>query len=52
LTVADVSRELGGSDATVRKVLDQLVTEDVVDNTGPDPDYNGHGRAPLLFRRV
>ena len=52
LTVADISHELGGSDATVRKVLDQLVTAGVVVNKGPDPNHDGRGRAPILFQRV
>jgi len=52
LTVADISHELGGSDATVRKVLDQLVAEGAVVNKGPDTDYKRRGRAPIVFERV
>ena len=52
LTVAAVADELGGSPATVRKVLDQLTQDGVLANKGPDPDYGDRGRAPIIFQRV
>lgn len=52
LKVADVSEEIGGSPATVRKVLDQLTRDGVVVNKGPDPEYAGRGRAPIVFERT
>jgi predicted ArsR family transcriptional regulator len=51
LTVAEISEEIGGSPATVRKVLDQLTKDGVVANEGPDLNYGGRGRAPIVFVR-
>ncbi len=51
-TVAGISDEIGGSAATVRRVLDQLTNDGVVINNGPDPEYGGRGRAPLIFQRA
>jgi hypothetical protein len=52
LTVAAVAEEIGGSPATVRKVLDQLTRDGVVTNNGPNPSHAGRGRAPIVFQRV
>jgi|GEM_PF-3063779 hypothetical protein len=52
LTVAGITDEIGGSAATVRKVLDDLTKQGVIKNEGPDRDYAGRGRAPIVFKRV
>jgi hypothetical protein len=51
LTVASIARELGGSPVTIRRLLDRLVEQQVVTNEGPDPNYKGRGRAPIVFTR-
>ena len=39
----------GGSPATVRKAVEELVAEGRAANLGPDPDHRGPGRAPTLY---
>lgn len=39
----------GGSPATVKKAVDELVAEGLAARLGPDPDHRGPGRAPTLF---
>lgn len=39
----------GGSPATVRKAVEELVAEGRAANLGPDPDHVGPGRAPTLY---
>jgi len=49
--LADVMASVGGSQATVRKAIDDLVNTGDVDKLGPVPDYNGRGRAPIQYER-
>ena len=42
----------GGSQATVRKAIDELIRAGQVVKTGPVPGYSGRGRAPLQYKRV
>jgi biotin operon repressor len=51
MTVAGICDELGGSGTTVRKVLKKLTRQGVVIDRGPDRDYSGPGRPPVLFER-
>jgi hypothetical protein len=51
LTVAGVMREVGGSPATVRKVLDDLSTAGTLTHSFADPKHNGRGRAPKVWER-
>jgi len=51
MTVAGICAELGGSGTTVRKVLKELTREGVVIDRGPDREYCGPGRPPVLFER-
>lgn len=48
---ADLAAVSGASAATVRKVLAQAVADGVVIEEGPDPDHQGVGRAPMVYRR-
>lgn len=49
--LADVMSGAGGSQATVRKALDELVESGVVEKMGPVPGYSGRGRAPIQYNR-
>lgn len=46
----DIMNGLGGSPATVRKAVDELIDGDQVTKLGPDPDWQGAGRAPMLYQ--
>jgi hypothetical protein len=48
--LAAIIEDIGGSQATVRKTLDELIEEGLVEKMGPMPDYNGRGRAPLQYK--
>lgn len=50
-TLADVMSGIGGSPATVRKAVDDLVESGQVEKLGPVPDYSGRGRAPTQYSR-
>lgn len=41
----------GGSPATVRKAVDELIAAGRVTKLGPDPDHQGPGRAPTQYQR-
>ena len=51
LTVSALMREVGGSPATVRKVLDELAAEGTVTDPIDDPKHSGKGRAPKVWER-
>ncbi len=51
LTVAGVMREVGGSEATVRKVLDELAEASTLTEPIDDPNHSGRGRAPKVWER-
>ncbi|MCB0971796.1 MAG: hypothetical protein KDA97_09835, partial [Acidimicrobiales bacterium] len=42
----------GGSPATVRKAVEELIAEGRATSLGPDPDHTGPGRAPTRYRRT
>ena len=42
----------GGSPATVRRAVDELISAGKVDKLGPKPDHQGPGRAPTLYQLV
>ncbi|MCB0963865.1 MAG: hypothetical protein KDA98_11290 [Acidimicrobiales bacterium] len=48
--LADVAG--GGSPATVRKAVEELIAEGRATSLGPDPDHAGPGRAPTRYRRT
>lgn len=49
--LTDVMNGVGGSQATVRKAVDELVESGAVEKLGPMPDYSGRGRAPVQYSR-
>jgi hypothetical protein len=51
VTVAAVMAEVGGSPATVRKVLDDLSAAGTLTNAFNDPKHTGKGRAPKVWER-
>jgi len=51
LTVGGVMREVGGSPATVRKVLDGLAAAGTVTDPIDDPKHSGKGRAAKVWER-
>jgi hypothetical protein len=51
LTVAGVMREVGGSPATVRKVLDELAEAGTLTEPIDDPKHVGKGRAAKVWER-
>ena len=51
LTVAGVMREVGGSPATVRKVLDELAEDGTLTEPIDDPKHAGKGRAAKVWER-
>ena len=50
--LVDVINGVGGSQATVRKAIDELISSGDVQKLGPVPDYQGRGRAPLQYKRA
>jgi len=52
-TLTDLSAAAGGgSPATVRRAVDELISAGKVDKLGPKPDHQGPGRAPTLYQLV
>jgi hypothetical protein len=49
--LADVTNGIGGSQATIRKAVEELVESGAVEKLGPVPDYSGRGRAPTQYSR-
>ena len=50
--LTDVMNSVGGSQATVRKAVDELIDDGDVERLGPVPDYSGRGRAPIQYKRT
>lgn len=48
-TLADVQAGAGGSPATIRKAVEDLVGSGQVKKLGPAKDYRGRGRAPTQY---
>jgi len=51
LSIASVIEEIGGSPATVRKVLDQLSADGTLTMPIDDPNRSGRGRAAKVWQR-
>lgn len=49
--LADVQAGAGGSPATVRKAVEELVDSGQVEKLGPVEGYSGRGRAPIQYSR-
>jgi hypothetical protein len=50
--LSDVMSGVGGSPATIRKAVDELVEAGQVTRLGPVPDHSGRGRAPVRYARA
>lgn len=51
-TINDVLDNVGGSQITIRKVLDELIGDQQVQRLGPKQDYQGRGRAPVEYTKA
>jgi len=51
-TVKDLQTASGGTNATVRKALAELVADGTITKLGPDPDSSARGRSPILYQRT
>ena len=49
--LTDIINGIGGSQATVRKAVDDLVESGQVEKLGPVPDHQERGRAPTQYNR-
>ena len=49
-TVRDLEQRTGGSTATVRKAIGELLETGAIEDLGPATDYAGRGRAPTVYR--
>lgn len=50
--LTDIMNGVGGSPATVRKAVDELVEAGQVERLGPVQGYSGRGRAPIQYNRI
>ncbi len=48
-TLADVQHSIGGSPATIKKAIDELIETGKLQNLGPIADHHGRGRAPYHY---
>lgn len=48
--LVDVIAAVGGSPMTIRKAVEQLIASGHLSRVGPDPNHDGRGRAPILYR--
>lgn len=48
--LTDIISDFGGSPATVRKAIDELIETKKVQKLGPTPNYPGRGRAPIQYK--
>lgn len=51
-TLTEVQQGIGGSPATVKKAIDELLSSGRLEKLGPSRDYRGRGRAPSRYARV
>lgn len=47
--LTDVQQGAGGSSATVRKAVEELIESGEVEKLGPVPNYSGRGRVPTQY---
>jgi hypothetical protein len=51
-TIKDVQDDSGGSAATVRKVITEMLGSGELEEVGPDPDHKGPGRAATRYKKT
>jgi hypothetical protein len=49
-TLSDVQEGVGGSPATIKKAIDELISAEKLVNLGPVSEHIGRGRAPYHYR--
>jgi hypothetical protein len=49
--LTDIIKSIGGSQATVRRAVEQLIEAGQVEKLAPASDWHGRGRAPLRYSR-
>lgn len=49
--LTDIIGGIGGSQATVRKAVDELLEAGQIEKLGPVPGYQGRGRAPIQYNK-
>jgi hypothetical protein len=50
--LADITSGVGGSQATIRKAIGELIDAGQVNKLGPVPGYTGRGRAPIRYSKT
>lgn len=50
--LADIAEKAGGSAATIRKAVDDLIGSGEVEKLGPVPEHNRRGRVPTQYGRT
>lgn len=51
-TLAQLMEQAGGSPATVKKAIQELIEAGRVENLGADPGHSGKGRAPYRYQTI
>jgi hypothetical protein len=51
-TLSDLMNDVGGSPATVRKAVEEMIVEGTVVKLGPVAHHAARGRAPIQYRRA
>ncbi len=51
-SIKSLQEHSGASTMTVRKSIRRLLDAGTIEELGPDPDYAGPGRAPMLYRSI
>lgn len=51
-TLAELQQNVGGSPATLKKAVEQLIAAGKVQNLGSSPSHAGRGRAPYLYQTI
>lgn len=50
--LSEIAIAAGGSPMTIRKAVSELIDEGRVRRIGPDPQWSGKGRAPILYEHA
>jgi hypothetical protein len=51
-TLSDLMNDVGGSPATVRKAVEEMIADGSVEKLGPIAHHAARGRAPIQYRRT
>jgi hypothetical protein len=50
--LSDIQNDISGSPMTVRKAVESLVQAGELEKLGPQENWNGRARAPIVYRRA